>query len=369
MMAKKVLVVVGTRPEAIKLAPLILALKQCDWARCEVVLTGQHKDMVIPLLADFAIEADHDLGPMRPNQTLSEVTAHILQKIDALLIDKRPDVVIGQGDTASVLATSMACFFQQIPFAHVEAGLRTGNPKLPFPEEMNRVLTGRLATWHFAPTDVAQAHLLAENVPAQSIWLTGNTVIDALKFMVAKPSPALPVREGRNFILITAHRRESLGEALDRVCQAIAQLARAHPELDFVFPVHPNPVVRQSTHRHLVNMPNVMLIEPCSYPVFCWLMYRSLFILSDSGGVQEEAPALGKPVLVLRDETERPEALAIGATKLVGTKVQTIVETAELLLADPLAYEQMSTAGSPYGDGQAANLIVQALAHALPQCD
>jgi len=362
---KKLIVVIGTRPEAIKLAPVVIAIENSSWARCEVVLTGQHRDLVEPIMRHFNLKITHDLHVMQPNQSLAQVTARILEKIDILLSEYVPDAVLGQGDTASVLATSMACFFRNIPFAHVEAGLRTGNLRLPFPEEMNRVLTTRMTHWHFAPTEMARENLLREGIDPAAIWVTGNTVIDSLMMVVAQAGPELPSRAGRDFILITAHRRENLGNALENVCTAIAALAQNHPELDFIFPVHPNPGVRQAVNKHLLNIPNVLLIEPCDYPVFCWLMKNSRFILSDSGGVQEEAPALGKPVLVLRDETERPEAIAAGATRLVGTDTEAIIEAAQTLLLDAASYQRMATAGSPYGDGHAAQRIVETLCQSL----
>lgn len=365
MQQKKIIVIVGTRPEAIKLAPVIQALDRSSWVNCQVVLTGQHRDLVEPIIQYFGIRAERDLGAMTPNQSVAAVTSRMLAAVDALLSNERPDTVVAQGDTASVLAASMACFFQNVPFAHVEAGLRTGNMRLPFPEEMNRVLTTRLATWHFAPTETACANLNAEGIPPASVWVTGNTVIDALKLVLTQPTPPLPVTQGRDFVLITAHRRENLGEGLERICEAIRTLATSHMELDFIFPVHPNPGVRAVTGRLLLGISNVRLIEPCDYSVFCWLMQQAKFILSDSGGVQEEAPALGKPVLVLRDETERPEAVAIGATTLVGTDTRRIVEAAESLLSDPLKYEAMATAGSPYGDGHASDRIVAVLRDAL----
>jgi len=365
MKQKHIVVIIGTRPEAIKLAPVIQALQKDTWNNCEVVLTGQHRDLVLPILRYFGIQADRDLAAMTPNQSVAAVTSRMLEAVDRLLADRRPDAVVAQGDTASVLAASMACFFQDVPFAHVEAGLRTGNLRLPFPEEMNRVLTTRLATWHFAPTETALANLSTEGIPRESIWVTGNTVIDSLKLVLDRSPPSLPTNQGRDHVLITAHRRENLGEGLERVCEAIKALATSHQELDFIFPVHPNPGVRSVTSRVLQGLPNVRLIEPCDYPVFCWLMHRAKLILSDSGGVQEEAPALGKPVLVLRDETERPEAAAIGATMLVGTDTRRIVDAAEWLLSDPLKYSAMATAGSPYGDGHASERIVGVLHDAL----
>jgi UDP-N-acetylglucosamine 2-epimerase (non-hydrolysing) len=362
---KNLFVVIGTRPEAIKLAPVVRAIALSDWARCHVVLTGQHRDLVEPIMAHFGLTVAHDLRAMQPNQSLSEVTARILQGLDGLLADHAPDAVIGQGDTASVLAASMASFFRHIPFAHVEAGLRTGNPLLPFPEEMNRVLTSRMTRWHFAHTEPARTNLLQEGIAADSIWVTGNTVIDALKLVVAQTPPALPCRPGRAFVLITAHRRENLGEGMANICAAIADLAEMHPELDFIFPVHPNPSVRSTVYGQLSGKDNVLLIEPCDYPVFCWLMKDARLVLSDSGGVQEEAPALGKPVLVLRNETERPEAVAAGATQLVGTERQAIVNAAEALLTDAAQFQRMATAGSPYGDGRAAERILETLRQSL----
>jgi UDP-N-acetylglucosamine 2-epimerase (non-hydrolysing) len=362
---KKLMLVIGTRPEAIKLAPVVAAIASSSWARCELVLTGQHKELIEPLIGAFGFDVAHNLHAMRTDQSLAQVTARILSGMDDLLVKVEPDAVIGQGDTASVLASSMACFFRQKPFAHVEAGLRTGNLQLPFPEEMNRVLTSRLSRWHFAPTDTARDNLLREGIDPQQIRVTGNTVIDALKMTLAQPAPHLPARAGRDFILITAHRRENLGQPMQRICAAIAELARRHSALDFIFPVHPNPGVRQVVQAHLRELPNVLLIEPCDYPVFCQLMSRARLILSDSGGVQEEAPALGKPVLVLRDETERPEAVLLGATRLVGTRQQDIVAATETLLSDAAAYQRMASAGSPYGDGQAAQRILQTLQQSL----
>jgi UDP-N-acetylglucosamine 2-epimerase (non-hydrolysing) len=363
---KTLLVVIGTRPEAIKLAPLVRAIDASDWARCRVVLTGQHRDLVQPIVEHFAIRVAHDLGAMQHGSSLAEVTARILQGFDALLAAERPDAVFGQGDTVSVLATSLACFFRQVPFAHVEAGLRTGNPLLPFPEEMNRRLASQMTRWHFAPTEVARANLLAEGFDPLRIWVTGNTVIDALQMVLAEPPPAaLPVTPGREFVLVTAHRRENHGEAMRRICEAIRTLAALYPQLDFVFPVHPNPAVRETSHRLLGGLANLRLIEPCAYPVFCWLMKGARLILSDSGGVQEEAPALGRPVLVLRDETERPEAVEIGANRLVGTDAARIVAESRALLDDEALYRRMAGAGSPYGDGHASQRILDAVRDAL----
>lgn len=362
---KKLMVIIGTRPEAIKLAPVVDAITRSDWAECELVLTGQHKELLEPLIERFGLQVHHNLHVMRDNQTLAHVTARILQGMDDLLAASRPHAVIGQGDTASVMAGSMASFFRQIPFAHVEAGLRTGNIALPFPEELNRVLTSHMTRWHFAPTRMAKDNLLREAYPEQDIWVTGNTVIDALNMMLTAAPLPLPVRAGRPFVLITAHRRENLGEPMRHICAAIVQLAQLNPDMDFIYPVHPNPGVRQVVHQALQGLTNVQLIEPCDYPVFCQLMSQARLILSDSGGVQEEAPALGKPVLVLREETERPEAVELGCNLLVGTDTQRIVQAAQTLLHDPQAYQRMATAGSPYGDGKASERILDVLRQSL----
>lgn len=362
---QKLMVLIGTRPEAIKLAPVVDAIRRSDWAECELVLTGQHKELLVPLVEHFGLQVDHNLNAMRENQTLSHVTARILQGMDDLLAQSQPAAVIGQGDTASVLAGSMASFFRRIPFAHVEAGLRTGNIELPFPEELNRVLTSRMTRWHFAPTETAKQNLMREAYPENDIWVTGNTVIDALNMMLTQAPVALPCKPGRPFVLVTAHRRENLGDPMRHICEAIRQLAKLNPGLDFIYPVHPNPGVRQIVHQALEGLENVQLIEPCDYPVFCQLMSQAQLILSDSGGVQEEAPALGKPVLVLREETERPEAVELGCNMLVGTDTQRIVQAAQNLLHDSLAYQRMSTAGSPYGDGQASERILNVLRQSL----
>ena len=365
---KRLMVVIGTRPEAIKLAPVVAAIQGSDWASCELVLTGQHKELIDPLVAQFALPVHHNLQAMRHDQALAPVTARILEGLDKLIEASRPDAVIGQGDTVSVLAASMAAFFRQVPFAHVEAGLRTGNLHLPFPEEMNRVLTSRMTRWHFAPTETARDHLLKEGVPSGDIWVTGNTVIDALHMTLRQPVPALPCRGDRGFILVTAHRRENHGQPMQDICGAIGDLARNHPELDFIYPVHPNPRVREVVHACLAAQENVLLIEPCEYPVFCHLMSRARLILSDSGGVQEEAPALGKPVLVLRQETERPEAVQWGCNRLVGTARADIVQAVGSLLADQETYARMAGAGSPYGDGVAAQRVLSVLKDNLLSC-
>jgi len=379
-----IMIVIGTRPEAIKLAPVVQSIKSSSWANPCVVLTGQHSDLIDPLIESFGLEVHHHLHVMQPRQSLASVTARILEKLDHLLIELNPQAVIGQGDTASVLAGSMASFFRKIPFAHVEAGLRTGDLSAPFPEELNRVLTSKMTTWHFAPTEMAKTNLIAESVPPSKIWVTGNTVIDALKLCLSRvgtqsaSAQRLPwadhndrdvtlaaqdqawqerLLSERPLVLITAHRRENFGEPLRAICQAVVQLADRYKEHDFVYPVHPNPQVREVVMTMLNGRANIYLMPPADYPLFCRLMEKSRLILSDSGGVQEEAPALGKPVLVLRDETERPEAVTLGCNRLVGTNTQRIVDEVTRLLSDPKQYEAMANAGSPYGDGQAAQRI------------
>jgi len=379
-----IMIVIGTRPEAIKLAPVVQAFKASSWANPCVVLTGQHSDLIDPLIESFGLEVHHHLRVMQPRQSLASLTARILEKLDHLLIELNPQAVIGQGDTASVLAGSMASFFRKIPFAHVEAGLRTGDLSAPFPEELNRVLTSKMTTWHFAPTEMAKTNLIAESVPPSKIWVTGNTVIDALKLCLSRvgtqsaSAQRLPwadhkdrdvtlaaqdqawqerLLSERPLVLITAHRRENFGEPLRAICQAVVQLADRYKEHDFVYPVHPNPQVREVVMTMLNGRANIYLMPPADYPLFCRLMEKSRLILSDSGGVQEEAPALGKPVLVLRDETERPEAVTLGCNRLVGTNTQRIVDEVTRLLSDPKQYEAMASAGSPYGDGQAAQRI------------
>ncbi|NBP35843.1 MAG: UDP-N-acetylglucosamine 2-epimerase (non-hydrolyzing) [Betaproteobacteria bacterium] len=379
-----IMVLIGTRPEAIKLAPVIEAFRSSAWARPQVVLTGQHSDLIDPLVESFGLEVHHHLRVMQANQSLASVTGRILERLDQLLLDQQPVAVIGQGDTASVLAGSMASFFRSIPFAHVEAGLRTGNLLAPFPEELNRVLTSKMTQWHFAPTETAKRNLVLEAVPESRIWVTGNTVIDALKLCLArhnafstesiqnlKPNPPIAsvfasgnqlewtrfLESNREMVLITAHRRENFGPALQSICRAILELASRYQDHDFVYPVHPNPQVRDVVGSMLVGLPNVFLMPPADYPIFCLLMQKARLILSDSGGVQEEAPALGTPVLVLREETERPEAVRLGCNRLVGTDTQRIVDGVETLFSQPEEYRAMANAGSPYGDGLAAQRI------------
>jgi len=365
-MKPKILCVVGTRPEAIKMAPVILALRKTSWAEVGVCATAQHREMLDEALRIFGIAPDFDLDAMRPNQTLSELTARLLTGIDTLLENERPKMVIAQGDTTTVFASALTCFYRRIPFAHVEAGLRTGDINKPFPEEMNRVLAGRLASLHFAPTERARMTLLADGHPAESIHLTGNTVIDSLMTVAAqKPEHGLQLPVGSRLILLTAHRRENFGAPMSEVFRAVQTLTRRHPEIHIVYPVHPNPNVRGSAHEAFADNPQVTLCDPLDYRRLVALLQAAEFVLTDSGGIQEEAPALGRPVLVLRSETERPEAVESGVAKLVGASCDSIIDAAEELLSNSEAYERMSRGGSPYGDGRAAERIVAALADYL----
>ncbi len=365
---KKILVVVGTRPEAIKMAPVIGALKAADWCDCRVLATAQHRQMLDQVLALFDIEPDIDLDIMRPGQSLPDLTARILTDVSRVLESESPDAVLVQGDTTTVMATALACFYRRIPVGHVEAGLRTGDLSNPFPEEMNRVVAGHLARWHFAPTEGSRDNLLREAIAGESIHVTGNTVIDALLEVSGRAADvALPVSldASQRLVLLTMHRRENFGEPLQQICAAVAELATRFPEVVFAAPVHPNPNVREVVHAKLDGIANIKLIEPLDYLPFVAMMKRAHLILSDSGGVQEEAPALGKPVLVLRRETERPEAVAAGVVKLVGADRAAIVREASILLDDATAYAGMARGVSPYGDGCAAARICGVLRDAF----
>ncbi len=369
----KVLTVFGTRPEAIKMAPLVKALEQADGIEARVCVSAQHRQMLDQVLELFAITPDYDLAIMKPGQTLSGITSEILTRIEPVLQDFRPDMVLVHGDTSTTFATTLAAYYQQIAVGHVEAGLRTGNIYSPWPEEANRKLTGALARLHFAPTDQSRANLLAENVEPSTIHVTGNTVIDALLWVRAKLEADIALaeemagrfagilRDGSRVVLITGHRRENFGGGFERICAAIAGLARRYPDADFVYPVHLNPNVREPVNRILQGVSNVHLIEPLDYLQFVYLMNRSHIILTDSGGIQEEAPSLGKPVLVMRETTERPEAVEAGTVLLVGTDEEQIAQGVCRLMDDQAAYEAMSFAHNPYGDGHACQRIVQSL--------
>ncbi|MDB5795964.1 MAG: hypothetical protein JWR25_2343 [Noviherbaspirillum sp.] len=361
-MKKKIICVVGTRPEAIKMAPVILALKKCADIDCRLLATAQHRHMLDQVLRIFEIEPDIDLDIMRPNQALTTLTARLLLDLDDVLLAERPDAVLAQGDTTTVMTVALACFYHKIPFGHVEAGLRTGDMTSPFPEEMNRVVAGRLAKWHFAPTESSRQNLLKEGIVDRDIFVTGNTVIDAL-LSVAERSTALPFEldPAMRMILVTAHRRENFGAPFNNICRAIMTLVERNPDVQIVYPVHPNPNVMEVANRLLGNHPRITLCEPLDYLPFVEAMKCAYLILSDSGGVQEEAPALGKPVLVLRRETERPEAVSEGVVRLVGPDFEEIVNAAQQLLDDEGAYRQMARGVSPYGDGKAAARIVDVL--------
>jgi UDP-N-acetylglucosamine 2-epimerase (non-hydrolysing) len=369
MSKHKILCVVGTRPEAIKMAPVILALKEQPAFECRVLATAQHRSLLDQVLRVFEIEPDIDLDIMRPDQALAALTARLLLALDRVLQVEKPDVVLAQGDTTTVMTVALASFYHQIPFGHVEAGLRTWNMECPFPEEMNRVVTGKLTTWHFAPTESGRHNLLKEGVSEANIFVTGNTVIDAL-LSVAKREIPLPFNldSNKRLILVTAHRRENFGAPFREICRAILTLADHNKDVQVVYPVHPNPNVCETAYQILGNHCRITLCEPLDYLPFVATMKRAFLILSDSGGVQEEAPALGKPVLVLRNETERPEAVSQGVVKLVGADYDQIVSEAQHLLDDSAAYNRMARGVSPYGDGRAASRIASVLRDYFATC-
>lgn len=365
-MAKlKVMTVFGTRPEAIKMCPLVLEMrKHPDEIEPLVAVTAQHREMLDQVLHLFGITPDYDLNIMSAGQTLYDVTEKALRGLQKVLEEAKPDLVLVHGDTTTTFAGALAAFYAQIPVGHVEAGLRTGNKYSPFPEEMNRKLTGALADYHFAPTATSKANLLRENVPEAKIVVTGNTVIDALKTTVKKDyrfdDDALHevLDSGKRLILMTTHRRENLGEPMRHVYKALCEVLRTHPGVEAIFPVHKNPKVRQIVDEELGHLPQVHLIEPLDYEPFANLMARVDIVLTDSGGIQEEAPALGKPVLVLRDTTERPEAVSAGTVKLIGTAYEDVLRETNLLLDDTAHYRSMAEAVNPYGDGEACARIV-----------
>ncbi len=367
-----VLLVFGTRPEAIKMAPVHRALARDPRFRVKVCVTAQHREMLDQVLELFGIEPEYDLDLMRPGQDLSAITGSVLEGMKGVLEEASPDYVLVHGDTTTTMAASLAAYYAQVPVGHVEAGLRTGDIYSPWPEEMNRRLTGSIATLHFAPTEAARANLLREGVDEARVAVTGNTVIDALLGMVER------VRAGgegefrerfegihfeRRLVLVTGHRRENFGGGFERICGALAELSRT-PDVEIVYPVHLNPNVQEPVHRILGSLPNVHLIAPQEYLPFLFLMDRAHLIITDSGGIQEEAPSLGKPVLVMRDTTERPEAVEAGTVRLVGTDTRVIVEAARSLLEDEDEYRSMSFAHNPYGDGAASQRIADALARA-----
>ncbi|TKB46152.1 non-hydrolyzing UDP-N-acetylglucosamine 2-epimerase [Thalassotalea mangrovi] len=372
MEKKRILTVFGTRPEAIKMAPLVHALGHDKRFEAKVCVTAQHREMLDQVLELFEISPDYDLDLMKPGQDLTDVTCRILKGLQPVLEEFNPEYVLVHGDTATTFATTIAAYYQQIKVGHVEAGLRTNNIYSPWPEEGNRKLTGTLANIHFVPTQKSKQNLLKENVSEQTISVTGNTVIDALfwvkeklkdnHFLEANFLERFPfLKEDKRIVLITGHRRESFGGGFERICQAIAKSAKEFPNVQFVYPVHLNPNVREPVNRLLTGLSNVYLIEPLDYLPFVYIMDKSAIILTDSGGIQEEAPSLGKPVLVMRETTERPEAVQAGTVKLVGTNTDLIYQNIKRLLTDDLAYQEMSFAHNPYGDGKACQRIVDAL--------
>ncbi|WP_187647914.1 non-hydrolyzing UDP-N-acetylglucosamine 2-epimerase [Nitrosophilus labii] len=374
---KKILIVFGTRPEAIKMAPLVKEFERNgDRFILKVCVTAQHRQMLDQVLNLFEIKADYDLNIMKENQDLFDITSNILGGMREVLNDFKPDFVLVHGDTTTTFATSLACFYQKIDVGHIEAGLRTGNLYSPWPEEANRTLTGVLAKYHFAPVQKAKENLLKENIEDKNIIVTGNTVIDALFMVLDKIENDLNLKEeiivkltkaisfktlNSKFILVTGHRRENFGEGFLNICYALKEIAIKNPEINIVYPVHLNPNVREPVNKILQNIKNIYLIEPLEYHEFIYLMSKSYIILTDSGGVQEEAPSLGKPVLVMRETTERPEAVEAGTVKLVGTDKEKIVKEIEKLLKNKKEYEKMSKAHNPYGDGKASKRIVEFL--------
>ena len=363
-----VLSIVGTRPEAVKMAPVIKALAVQPGVRALVCATAQHREMLDQVFDLFAIHPDVDLNLMQPNQTLPALTALALTRVSQTLQDLQPDLVLAQGDTTTVMVAGLASFYAQVAMGHVEAGLRTHQRYSPFPEEMNRRLVGALATLHFAPTPRAVAALQAEGVSAQNIFLTGNTVVDALQSIAAQPftpdaalSARLAQTAGRRLLLVTAHRRENFGAPFVSICQGLRQLVERNADVALIYPVHLNPQVREPVFRILAGHERIHLIDPVEYRTLVYLLKRCTLVLTDSGGIQEEAPVLGKPVLVLRRDTERPEGIEAGNARLVGTEQADIVREAERLLHDAAAYQAMAQATSPYGDGHAASRIVEAI--------
>lgn len=365
------MIVFGTRPEAIKIAPVVRAMSGSPALDPVVVVTGQHREMLRQVLDSFAIVPAADLDVFRPGQTLSRMTTRLLDRLAPVLEEGEPDAVVVQGDTTTTFVAALAAFYHNVPVAHVEAGLRTGNLRAPFPEEANRRLAGQLTTLHLAPTARARANLEGEGVGAERIVVTGNTVIDALLWARDMRLPygraALEEldQDGRRVVLVTVHRRESWGKAMEGIGAALAQLAREHPDLVFVFPIHRNPAVRHAIRTATAGLANIWVMEPLPYGPFVRLMSRAHLILTDSGGIQEEAPSLGKPVLVLRGRTERPEAVVAGTAELVGTDPSSIVAGVNRLLGDSRAYEAMARVANPFGDGQAAKRCVDGIAHLL----
>jgi len=364
---RKILFVFGTRPEAIKLCPVLLNLRQSEHFQVRVCVTAQHRSMLDQVLAAFGVTPDYDLDLMQPGQTLAQITARILAALEPVIKTEQPDMLLVQGDTTTTLAGALAAFYQQVAVGHVEAGLRTGDLAQPFPEEMNRVVATRLATLHFAPTETAKNNLLAEGIDPRRISVTGNSGIDAVLYVRdALAAGRLPggkwaqLDASRKLIVVTAHRRESFGDGFAHICEALARLAR-RGDIQLIYPVHRNPNVMDPVYRRLDGLANVILVEPLDYVPFVDLMRRAYLLITDSGGIQEEGPSLGKPILVMREKTERPEAVAAGTVKLVGTDADRIVSEAMRLLDDEAEYGRMARTHNPYGDGRASDRIRQAV--------
>jgi len=370
---KKVLLVFGTRPEAIKMAPLVKAFENEPTIESKVCVTAQHREMLDQVLDMFDIKPDYDLNLMKPGQDLYDITANVLLGMKSVLEDFKPDVILVHGDTTTTSAASLSAFYQQIKVGHVEAGLRTGDTYSPFPEEINRLMCSVIANYHFSPTTTSQNNLLKENKDPKNIIVTGNTVIDALFLALDKIennqelknkiidsiNTQYKLQDDKKIILVTGHRRENHGQGFVNICEALKEIAITNPDIDIVYPVHLNPNVQKPVKEILSNTPNVYLIDPLQYENFIYMMNKSYFIITDSGGVQEEAPSLGKPVLVMRDTTERPEAVEAGTVKLVGTNKESIINEAQKLLDDENEYNKMSKAHNPYGDGKACERIVE----------
>ena len=363
----RVLSVFGTRPDAVKMCPLILALRRDERMESLVCVTAQHREMLDQVLDRFGVRPDYDLNIMKPRQTLTTITQSILEKLEPVLTEAKPDIVLVHGDTTTSFVAALCAFYQKVPVGHVEAGLRTGDRYSPYPEEMNRRLTGRLATLHFAPTELNRRNLEAEGI-TEGVTVTGNTVIDSMKYTV-RPDYAFEDETLRGidfskekYVLLTAHRRENLGKPMENICRAVIRLIEANPELHIIWPVHLNPAVRETVYHFLKDVPRVTLLEPTNVMDTHNLMSKCAFVMTDSGGIQEEATAVGVPTLVLRTETERPEGVETGILRLVGVEEDVIVETAGKLLSDPAFYASMAGAQNPYGDGFASERIIDAIA-------
>jgi UDP-N-acetylglucosamine 2-epimerase (non-hydrolysing) len=366
---KKIMLVFGTRPEAVKMAPLALALRNVDWCEPIIAVTAQHREMLDQVMELFGLSADYDLDMLTPGQTLTDVTTKALNGLGPIMEAVKPDCVVVQGDTTTTFAGALAAFYRQIPVVHMEAGLRTDDPLSPFPEEINRRLTTQLTTLHLAATPTSAANLWRDGIKREHICITGNTVIDALHWAVDR-KPAYDNAQleaidanGRKVLLVTAHRRESWGEGMRQIGIALRTIAERYPDLEIVFPIHKNPLVRDSIVPAVAGLNNVTILEPLAYGAFSRIMNRATIVLTDSGGVQEEAPSLGKPVLVMRDTTERPEAVAAGTARLIGTDSDRIVSAVTELLDDPAAFALMANAVNPYGDGLASQRTIEAMAH------